>query len=535
MKRVASAITAALLFYLALTWAPPAQAADRVRVADGVLEGAPAQPDGSRVFLGIPFARAPVGALRWRAPQDAIPWKGIRKADTFGPHCMQESVFADIEFRSQGMSEDCLYLNVWTAAKSEGEHRPVLVYLHGGGFIAGDGSESRYDGASMARQGIVVVTLNYRLGVFGFLAHPELSRETEYHGSGNYGLLDQAAALRWVRKNIAAFGGNPEHITVAGESAGSISVSALMASPLSRGSIAGAIGESGSILGALSAVPLAQAESAGREFAAQAGAKSLAELRALPAARILAAARSRAPRFAPTVDGYFLPESPFEIYRKAEQARVPLLAGSNSEEMSAAAVLGPQPATPEGYRRAVEKLYGDQAEVVLKAYPAGSDRDSVLDAAQQLAGDRFIAQSTWKWMQLVTEHGGRPTFYYRYTRTRPPLTPQAAARLEPRARELGFPITPARGAVHASEIEYALGNLDLHPIYQWQADDYAVSRAMQAYFVNFIKTGDPNGRLPRWPAYDSGQRMIIDVQPHAEPDTEAKRRRALDALLIDRR
>ncbi|HVY81278.1 MAG TPA: carboxylesterase family protein [Steroidobacteraceae bacterium] len=283
MRRVASSITA-LLFYLALAWAPLAQAADRVRVAEGLLEGAPAQPDGLRMFLGIPFARAPLGALRWRAPQDATAWKGIRKADAFGPHCMQEAVFADIEFRSQETSEDCLYLNVWTTAKSARERRPVLVYLHGGGFIAGDGSESRYDGASMARQGIVVVTLNYRLGVFGFLAHPELSRETPYHGSGNYGLLDQAAALRWVRKNIAAFGGDPEHITIAGESAGSISVSALMASPLSRGSIAGAIGESGSILGALSAVPLAQAESAGQDFAAHAGAKSLAELRALPAA-----------------------------------------------------------------------------------------------------------------------------------------------------------------------------------------------------------------------------------------------------------
>ncbi|HVY81277.1 MAG TPA: carboxylesterase family protein [Steroidobacteraceae bacterium] len=231
-----------------------------------------------------------------------------------------------------------------------------------------------------------------------------------------------------------------------------------------------------------------------------------------------------------------MPESPFEIYRKGQQARVPLLAGSNSEEMSAAAVLGPEPATPEGYHRAVEKLYGDQAEVVLKAYPVGSDRESVLDAAQQLASDRFIAHSTWKWVQLVTEHGEQPTFYYRYTRKRPPLTAQAAARLEPRARELGFPITPARGAVHAAEIEYALGNLDLHPIYQWQTDDYTVSRAMQAYFVNFIKTGDPNGQLPRWPAYESGWRMLIDVQPRAELDTEAERRRALDGLLlIDRR
>ena len=530
------AVTTALLMVVALAAIQPARAVDRVHSAQGVLESAGVQPDGLRVFLGIPFAQPPTDTLRWQAPRDAPRWKGVRKADTFGPHCMQALVFADIEFRSGSMSEDCLYLNVWTTAKSGRERRPVLVYLHGGGFIGGDGSESRYDGASMARQGIVAVTANYRLGVFGFLAHPELSREAANRGSGNYGLLDQAAVLRWVRKNIAAFGGDPERITIAGESAGSISVSALMASPVSRGLIAGAIGESGSILGALSAVPLAQAEATGHDFAVSIGAPTLAQLRALPAARLMEATRSSPPRFTPTIDGYFLPKSPFEIYRNGEQASVPLLAGSNSEEMPHALVLGTEPATPEGFRRAVTKMHGDRADIILKAYPVTSDRESVLDAAQALSSDQFIAQSTWKWVQLATRRDGPSTFYYRYVRKRPPLTPQAAARLEPIARGLGFPITESRGAVHASEIEYALGNLDLHPIYQWQAEDYAVSRVMQKFFVNFIKSGDPNGEgLPGWSTYGSGQRMIIDAQPRSELDTEIERRRAVDSVLIDSR
>ncbi|HEX8294386.1 MAG TPA: carboxylesterase family protein, partial [Pyrinomonadaceae bacterium] len=266
-----------------------AAAADRVRTAAGVVEGAGRGASGVRAFRGIPFAQPPVGELRWRPPQPAGKWEGVRAASKFGPRCMQHPVFGDMNFRSEGMSEDCLYLNVWTPAKSAKEGLPVLVYFYGGGFVAGDGSEPRYDGEGLARRGVVVVTLNYRLGLFGFLAHPGLSKESPRKASGNYGLLDQAAALRWVRENIAAFGGDPRRVTVAGESAGSASVSAQMASPLSRDLIAGAVGESGSVLSAMRAVPLAQAEADGTKFAGEVGAASLAALRAMPTEKLMEA------------------------------------------------------------------------------------------------------------------------------------------------------------------------------------------------------------------------------------------------------
>ncbi len=261
-------------------------AADRLKIANGFLEGTGPQASGVREFKGIPFAAPPVGDLRWAPPQPAKNWNGVRQANQFGPRCMQQALFGDMGFRSNGMSEDCLYLNVWTPAKAPQEKLPVMVYFFGGGFQAGDGSEPRYDGESMAGKGIVAVTVNYRLGVFGFLAHPDLTKNSPHHASGNYALLDQNAALQWVKKNIAAFGGDPARVTIAGESAGSIAVSAQMASPLSKDLIAGAIGESGSLLATLAPVPLAKAEESGVNFATAAGATSLAALRAMTTAQI---------------------------------------------------------------------------------------------------------------------------------------------------------------------------------------------------------------------------------------------------------
>ena len=526
---------------LALTLSSWAFAQNRVKTANGALEGVFDKNSGVRSFKGIPFAEPPVGDLRWKPPQPVKNWQGERKADKFGPRCMQRPIFGDMNFRSNGMSEDCLYLNVWTPAKSGGEKLPVLVYFFGGGFVAGDGSEGRYDGESMAKKGIVAVTVNYRLSVFGFFAHPELTKESPHRASGNYALLDQRAALEWVRQNISAFGGDPKRVTIAGESAGSVAVSAQMASPLSKSLIAGAIGESGSILGALSAVPLADAEQAGVKFAASLGkgeAPSLAELRAMSAEQLLeATAKPGLPRFGPTVDGYFFPKSPFEIFAAGEQARVPLLAGVNSEESSYFAVLGRETPTVENYRKALERLYPGKSEEVFKLYPASNETE-VMDAAQQLASDRFISYSTWKWVDMATKTGGKPTYYYLYAHPRPAMRPemgdaqpglaggvvrgqQAAANPRPRPR----------GAVHSAEIEYAMGNLDLNKVYAWTPDDYKVSQIMQEYFANFIKTGNPNGKgLPNWPKFGDGQRIVIDVNTRAEADNARARYEFLDQI-----
>jgi para-nitrobenzyl esterase len=335
-------------------------AQERVATANGTIEGIRDETNGVRSFKGIPFAAPPVGDLRWQAPQPVKNWEGVRQANKFGPRAMQRALFGDMGFRADGMSEDCLYLNVWTPAKSGKERLPVLVYYYGGGFQAGDGSEARYDGESMAGKGIVAITVNYRLDVFGFFAHPELTRESPNHASGNYGLLDQAAALQWVRRNIAAFGGDPKKITIAGESAGSLSVNALMASPLSKDLIAGAIGESGSVMGALTPVPLSEAEAIGVKFATNNGAATLAALRAMPAKELLEAAGKRGvPRFPLVVDGYFLPKDVTAIFSAGEQSHVPLLVGWNSEEMTYRLVLNQEP-TLANFESAIKRLYPER-------------------------------------------------------------------------------------------------------------------------------------------------------------------------------
>jgi para-nitrobenzyl esterase len=510
----------------------------RVKTENGALEGRIDKNSAVRMFKGIPYAAPPVGDLRWRAPQPVEKRQTVRKADQFGARCMQGAIFPDMNFRSNGMSEDCLYLNVWTPAKSAKDRLPVLVYFYGGGFVAGDGSEPRYDGASMARKGIVALTVNYRLGVFGFLAHPELSKEAPYHSSGNYGLLDQAAALQWVKRNIAAFGGDPKRVTIAGESAGSVSVSAQMASPLSRDLISGAIGESGSIVATLSAIPLADAEQNGVRFAANVGATNLAALRALSAEALLAATTKpdQAIRNA-TIDGYFFPKPPLETYLDGEQAHVPLLVGSNSEELPYQVILGREQPTVENYRKALTRLYNDKAEEVFKLYPAATEEE-VKDAAQDLASDRFIAFSTWKWIDVATKTGNKSTYYYLYSRPRPAMRPEiekatATVAGGTNRDSSSNQASPARGAAHSAEIEYAMGNLDSNTVYAWTPDDYKVSRVMQDYFANFIKTGNPNGPgLPPWPEFKTGQRLTIDTQTRSEPEQVRQRYSFLEQFFI---
>lgn len=490
------------LMAIAIAWAPVAHSQTTlVKTSNGELEGT-LETSGVRSFKGIPYAQPPIGHLRFCDPQPVKSWKGIRKATAFGPRAMQLPIYSDMQFRSNGMSEDCLYLNVWTAAKSASERLPVLVYFYGGGFMAGDGSEYRYDGESLARRGLVTVTVNYRLGVFGFLAHPDLTKESPHHASGNYGLMDQHAALLWVQKNIAAFGGDPTRVTIGGESAGSTSVNAQMASPLSKGLFIGAIGESGTVLSFSKPYLLADAEKDGLNFAAGLGNRSLADLRALPAEQLLAATEKV--RFPITVDGYFFPKPPLDIFMTGEQMKVPLLAGWNSGESNYRAILVRDSPTVENYEHAVSKLYGDNTDKILKLYKA-STPEEVKQVASDLALDRGIAFRTWKWADLQTQTG-TPVYLYLYTRLRPAKTGETAP---------SGP--PATGAGHSWEIEYALGNLPTNKVYTWTPEDYKVSETMESYFANFIRTGNPNGAgLPEWKPMkkEDPQLMEIDVISH---------------------
>jgi para-nitrobenzyl esterase len=503
-----------IAFFLAVQFAciaAIAQTGKQVKIENGIVEGV-TEKSGVHSFKGIPFAQPPIGELRWKEPQPVNNWTGIRKCDAYGYNPMQKKVFGDMGFRSPGMSEDCLYLNVWAPAKPSKAKLPVLVYFYGGGFVAGDGSEARYDGESMAKRGIIALTVNYRLGVFGFMAHPELTKESAHHSSGNYGLLDQNAALRWVQKNIAAFGGDPNRVTIAGESAGSIAVSAQMVSPLSKKLIAGAIGESGAMIKpTLPAIPLTDGEQNGVKFGEKIGAVTLTALRAINADKLLdEAAAPGTPPMSPTIDGYFLSKSPVQSFLAGEQAKVPLLAGWNSAEIPYQAIMYNNAPTPENYAKQIKTFYGEQADEVLKLYP-GNTQEEVIKSATELASDRFISYSTWKWTDAHTLTSGKPVYRYLFSKPRPPMTAKmgnAKAGLaggvikgEAAKAEANKAPQPYVGAAHASEIEYAMGNLATNTTYAWTPADYKVSATMESYFANFIKTGNPNGTgLPKWSA-----------------------------------
>ncbi len=504
----------------------------QISTANGIIEGEFDIKTNIQSFKGIPFAQAPVGNLRWKAPQAVTNWTGIKQTKKFGPRAVQSNVFGDMGFRSDGLSEDCLYLNVWSPVQSTNEKLPVLVYFYGGGFVAGDGSENRYDGENMAKKGIVTLTVNYRLGIFGFFSHPELTQESPNQASGNYGFLDQNAALKWVQANIAKFGGDPKRVTIAGESAGSIAVSAQMASPLSKKLIAGAIGESGgSFYPTLAPVPLAEAEKTGLEFGEKIGAKSLKELRAMTTLELYQKSRgTNMGTFKTTLDGYFLPKSLPEIFEDKEQAMVPLLLGWNSEEMNFRALTMGKDLSKETYIQRIKELYGDKAEEVLKLYPVGIPEETE-QSATDLAGDRFIAYSTWKWFDLHRKNSSQPIYRYYFSKSRPEMRDkdlEAGLAGGVLKKDKNTPkVAKPKGAVHSAEIEYAMGNLATNIDYAWTEDDYKVSETMLNYFANFIKTGNPNGdQLPIWPIATSEKDpeiMVIDVESKAtKAENEAR-------------
>lgn len=512
----------------------------QARTNTGAIEGNYDSKTGIQFFLGIPFAKPPVGDLRWKAPQPMDFWKGVKETKKFGPRAMQGIVFGDMKSRSEGLSEDCLYLNIWTPAKRNTKNLPVLVYFYGGGFVAGDGAEPRYDGESMAKKGIITITVNYRLGIFGFFAHPGLSAEASYKASGNYGLLDQALALKWVQENIAAFGGDPKKITIAGESAGSISVSYQMVSPLSKDIIAGAIGESGAgIHPTLAPVSLAEAEQTGKEFAEKAGYNSIAGLRELTTRDLFEIYQSSGRFGFPVVlDRYFLPATLPEIFSQKQQAMVPLLLGWNSAEIPGQAFMMGPGYGKEAYEQRLKTEYPNDFKEALKLYP-GNESKQVEISATALASDRFIAYSTWKWADLHVKNSSQPVYRYLYSKLQPPMADKSktmglAGGVVKKDQHTTLPPRPI-GAPHACEIEYCMGNLHLVTDYEWTEEDYKVSAVMQDYFANFIKTGNPNGgSLPEWPAVKKADNtpayINIDVETKAQKAMNDDRYRFLDRM-----
>ena len=498
----------------------------QVKTQAGVLEGF--EEDGVKKFLGVPFAQAPVGELRWKAPQPVAPWKGVRSAKEFGNDPMQPNVFGDMSFRGPARSEDCLYLNIWTTAKTLDDALPVLIYFNGGGLMAGSGSEPRYDGSSIAKEGVIGVTANYREGVFGFFAHPELTAASLYKGSGNYGFLDQVAAIQWVKDNIKSFGGDPDRITIVGESAGSFSVSLLMCSPLSKNNIAGAMLSSGAEVLPYMPVLQADADAAGAALLESAGIAGLADAMAMDADELQ---KLLPPRGMASVvlDGHFMTESADAVFEKGQQAQIPLLAGWNSLEGTPMQVLRGQAPTLKNYKNAMKAQFGEMTDEIFQAYGLLSDEDVMSQKGLDLASDLFTGFPTWKVCDYHVRNSGQPVYRYHYMHPRPQVSAKMGDKVAALAggvrekteaekkAEAKRPVMPS-GAVHSADIEYAMGTLDTNEYYDWQPEDYAISKLFLSYYANFCKTGNPNGAgLPQWTAItkdnlDSAPVMIIDVE-----------------------
>lgn len=523
---------------MAISIATSAQDAVSVKTSYGILEGL--DISGIKTFKGVPFAAPPTGDNRWREPQPLQPWQGIRECHDYAPDPMQEPIFGDMNFGADSISEDCLYLNIWTPAITMNEKLPVLIYFNGGGLMAGSGSEPRYAGMAMARHGMICVTANYREGIFGFFAHPELSKETPYKGSGNYGFLDQQAAIRWVHENISLFGGDPERITIAGESAGSMSVSALMASPLSRGLFAQAIGSSGSVIADKRVKSLAEAEKVGVDMMRRMGYKSVKEMRKVQAEVLMKQANVRnVPVY--NIDNHFLTEQPLVTYAAGRQMRVPLLVGGNSLEMSPAAYFGyitmsGREITMEDIAKTASGMFGDNTDEMLSLYGITAPDDIYKQPGIDLCGDLFLAYSTWRWGNIHNATSGQPVYRYLYSRERPKMMIEGkvaglagGVKDKTEAEEVvENKIPEIHGAVHSADIEYAMGNLPTNRVYDWQPEDYMVSDIFMGYYANFVKTGNPNCiGLPQWLPLDNSDSpgfMVIDVKTRMEKDAGAERR-----------
>jgi para-nitrobenzyl esterase len=465
-----------------------------VRVAGGILAGVPGTRPDMMVYRGIPFAAAPVGQLRWQPPQPAPGWQGVRLADQFGPICPQHGPppgsFYQQEFylAEEPQSEDCLYLNVWTAATSPSERRPVMVWFHGGAFVEGSGSLASFHGEQLAAKGAVLVTVNYRLGVFGYFAHPALSAESAEGVSGNYGLLDQVAALAWVQQNIAAFGGDPENVTIFGQSAGSMSVFALTISPLASGLFRRAIGQSGSpfsfrILGTLD-----EAERAGKAQAETWGVSTAADLRALPAATLLGErSAGGANRRGLAIDGWAIPDHPARMLADGRQHTESLLVGATADEFTSMAGFGPQDAS--AFEQQALERFGEGAAEFLRLYPPDSDGGVAQASAASQTDTLLAGMQAWAGFQSDRHPGSAYMYYF--------------------DRKLPGRDSERYGAFHSSELYYVFGTLESTER-PWEQADRVLADTMTSYWVNFAETGDPNGAgLPSWPAYDAHDPQVM--------------------------
>jgi para-nitrobenzyl esterase len=500
---------------------PFAALAKEVRIESGLLSGS--LENGLLVYRGVPYAAPPVGELRWKSPQPPPAWQGVRSAQEFGPPCIQSN--RAISYLP-APSEDCLTLNIWTPAQTASARVPVLIWIHGGGFTAGASAERLFGGEHLAKQGVVFVSVNYRLGALGFLAHPGLSAESSHHVSGNYGLQDLIAALEWVQRNIAAFGGDPRHVTILGESAGAAAVSQLCASPRAKNLFQGAISESGGsfrpIGGQAVAAdymqPLSSAEQAGGAWAEAQGASTVADLRRLPAEKVLSATLGQRALTAPVMDGWIITGDPYKLYEAGKYNDVPVLIGYNSDEGATFA----QYKTPDDYKESVRKRYGPFAERLLALYPPGEGR--VAKTARDLARDTSFGWGTWSWARLQSRTGKAKAFIFHFDQH--PDYPADS----PRA---GF------GSAHATEIAYVFQNFGLPPMNtEASPEDRALSGVMATYWTNFTKHGDPNGpELPRWPPFRESDPVVMYFShaAHTGPVVNEPGLKALDEYFAWRR
>jgi para-nitrobenzyl esterase len=512
MKRFAIAAVVAIVILVGARTAP-AQVRE-AEVTGGRLTGVEAH--GISSFKGIPFAAPPVAALRWKAPQPLQPWSGVKQADTFGPGCVQA---ASPYTQVPSMSEDCLYLNVWTPAKAANDRLPVMVWIYGGAFTGGAASMAAYDGTRLAEKGVVLVTINYRLGPFGFMAHPALTKESG-KGSGNYGLQDQIAALRWVKDNIAKFGGDASRVTIFGESAGGISVSMLTVSPYAKGLFQRAISESGGNFGiprtaneaGATAPTLRVAEGDGQRFLQALGAADITAARDIPADKVLAGAGPAMVRFWPVFDGDVIPGDQYKVYEAVKFNDTPILVGTNSDEGN----LFVRSSTTVAFETQVRNGYGKAADTVLAAYPHATD-EQASRAAKDLFRDSTFAWGTAAWARLQSQKGKGKAYVYYFDHK----TPQSP-----------------NGANHAAEIGFVFRNLGGGRAGAPAPADSALSELMSSYWTNFAKTGDPNGSgLPAWPVFTANDQrvMYFDGASEARPLPNGAQLKALDDYFADRR